>query len=95
MIKTVYMKNKLLIAAALSFLFCGSAVKAQQPAGELNLSLREAQDFAIVNNKMVMAARSEVKASRAAVWETIAAALPQVNASGSFTDNLKLMTTLF
>lgn len=94
MIKTVYMKDKLLIAAALSFLFCGSAVKAQQPAGELNLSLREAQDFAIVNNKMVMAARSEVKASRAAVWETIAAALPQVSASGSFTDNLKLMTTL-
>ena len=52
------MKNKLLIAAALSFLFCGSAVKAQQPAGELNLSLKEAQDYAIVNNKMVMAARS-------------------------------------
>ncbi len=46
------------------------------------------------NNKMVMAAKSDVQASKAAVWETISAALPQVSASGSFTDNLKLMTTL-
>lgn len=88
------MKIKLLIVAALSLLFNGSIVNAQQPVGELNLSLKEAQDYAIINNKMVMAARSEVEASRAAVWETISAALPQVYASGSFTDNLKLMTTL-
>jgi len=91
---TESMKNKFLIAATLSLLVSGSVIKAQEPAGELNLSLREAQDYAVVNNKMVMAARSEVQASRAAVWETIAAALPQVSATGSFTDNLKLMTTL-
>jgi outer membrane protein TolC len=60
----------------------------------LQLSLKQAQDYAISNNKMVLAAKSDVLASKAAVWETISAALPQVNASGSFTDNLKLMTTL-
>jgi outer membrane protein len=91
---TKRMKNKFLIAAALSILFTGSVMKAQQDIGELSLSLKEAQDYAIVNNKMVMTARADVQASKAAVWETIAAALPQVNASGSFTDNLKLMTTL-
>ena len=36
----------------------------------------------------------EVYASKVAVWETISNALPQVSASASFTDNLKLMTTL-
>ena len=60
----------------------------------MTLSLKEAQDYAILNNKMVLVARSDVQASKVAVWETISAALPQVNASGSFTDNLKLMTTL-
>ncbi|NLN31336.1 MAG: TolC family protein [Bacteroidales bacterium] len=63
-------------------------------SGELKLSVREAQDYALMNNRMVLAAKSDVQASRAAVWETISAALPQVSASGSFMDNLKLMTTL-
>lgn len=91
------MKPKFLTAAALSLslsLFTGSISEAQQAPGELTLSLKEAQDYAILNNKMVLVARSDVQASKAAVWETISAALPQVNASGSFTDNLKLMTTL-
>jgi len=67
---------------------------AQQESGELNLSFKEAQDYAISNNKMVLAAKSDVKASKAAIWEAISSALPEVSASGSFTDNLKLMTTL-
>jgi len=92
--KSNYMKNKFLTATALFLFFIGSVLKAQQGVSELTLSLREAQDYAILNNKMVLVARSDVQASKAAVWETISAALPQVNASGSFTDNLKLMTTL-
>jgi outer membrane protein len=60
----------------------------------LNLSLQEAQEYALVHNRMVITARSDVEASRAALWEIISSALPQVSASGSFTDNLKLMTTL-
>lgn len=69
-------------------------LKAQENGGELRLSLKEAQNYAILNNKSVLAARSEVMASKAAVWETISAALPQLSATGTFTDNLKLMTTL-
>ncbi len=92
--KTNFMKNKILIAAAFFTLLTGIAAKAQQESSELKLSLREAQDYALSHNKMVLNARSDVEASKAALWETISSALPQVNASASFTDNLKLMTTL-
>ena len=65
-----------------------------QDISKLKLTLKEAQDYAINNNKMVMTSRMDVEASRIAVWETISNALPSISATGSFTDNLKLMTTL-
>ncbi|OFY76190.1 MAG: hypothetical protein A2V46_00860 [Bacteroidetes bacterium RBG_19FT_COMBO_42_7] len=71
-----------------------TAATAQENGQELTFSLKEAQDYALAHNKMVLAAKSDVLATKAALWETISAALPQVEASGSFTDNLKLMTTL-
>ncbi len=92
--KTNFMNNKFLMVAAFFTFLTGSAGKAQQETNELKLSLKEAQDYALSHNKMVINARSDVQASKAALWETISAALPQVNASASFTDNLKLMTTL-
>ena len=67
---------------------------AQEQNSSLNLTLEQAQDYAVSNNKAVKSAKLDVMASRAAVWETISAALPSVEGSGSFTDNLKLMTTL-
>jgi len=88
------MKIKLKLVAVLLLTFSGAVVSAQQENVELKLSLKEAQEYAITSNKMVLTAKSDVLASRAAIWETISSALPQVNASGSFTDNLKLMTTL-
>ncbi|MGQ9620263.1 MAG: TolC family protein [Bacteroidales bacterium] len=63
-------------------------------AGVLSLSLKEAQEQALQRNKMVISANLDVQASQNALWETISSGLPQVNVSGSFTDNLKLMTTL-
>jgi len=88
------MKNKQLKTILLLFLLPGGVVFSQSGSSELKLSLKEAQDYAIQHNKMVISARYEVEESKRAVWETISAALPQVNSSGSFTDNLKLMTTL-
>lgn len=67
---------------------------AQEQNSSLDLTLKQAQDYAVSNNKAVKSAKLDVMASRAAVWETISAALPSVEGSGSFTDNLKLMTTL-
>ena len=67
---------------------------AQEQNSSLNLTLKQAQDYAVSNNKAVKSAKLDVMASKAAIWETISAALPNVEGSGSFTDNLKLMTTL-
>jgi outer membrane protein len=89
------MKRKEILTILLLFLIVtGGRVSAQDKNSELKLSLKEAQDFALVNNKMMINSRADVQASKVALWETISNALPQVTASGSFTDNLKLMTTL-
>lgn len=88
------MKKRKILAVLLLILLSGRIVSSQESNGELKLSLKEAHYYAIQNNKMVLTAKKDVEASRIAVWETISNTLPQVSASGSFTDNLKLMTTL-
>lgn len=88
------MKMKKLFITVFSLLLTGVTALPQQGGEELRLTLSEAQDYALTNNKMVQAAKSDVMASRMAVWETISSALPQINATGSFNDNLKLMTSL-
>jgi outer membrane protein len=88
------MKNKEILTVVLIFFLSKGTIPAQESSRELKLSLKEAQEYAILNNKMVISAKKDVEASKVALWETISNALPQVNASGSFTDNLKLMTTL-
>jgi len=88
------MKNRTFITIVIIILISGPLLMSQESNMEMKLSLNEAQEYALLNNRMVLSAKSDVLASRAALWETISAALPQVNASGSFADNLKLMTTL-
>jgi len=92
--KTNIMKNKFLTAISV-LLLPAAIINAQENLnGELRLSLKESQDYAIQNNKQVMSAKLDVLASKAAIWETISAALPQLSLSGSMMDNLKLTTTL-
>ncbi len=88
------MKKKVFLTGLLFILLSGGILQAQENNDELKLSLKEAQDYAIQNNKLMITSRMDVAASKIAVWETISNALPQISASGSFTDNLKLMTTL-
>jgi len=88
------MKNNFFLTVLLLLFLPNGYILAQQDSSELKLSLKEAQDYAIRNNKSVISARMDVEASKAAIWETISAALPQLDATGSLTDNLKLMTTL-
>jgi len=88
------MKNKQLQAVILFLFLTGSLAFSQSDNNDLKLSLKQAQEYALQNNKMVISARMEVEESKRAVWETISAALPEVSASASFADNLKLMTTL-
>lgn len=88
------MKRKLIFSAMMYLLISGSALFARENKSELKLSLKEAQEYAIQHNKMVISAHMDVEASKIALWETISNGLPQLSATGSFTDNLKLMTTL-
>jgi outer membrane protein TolC len=89
-----YMKRKILIGTVLMSFLSWTGVLAQQGTDVLRLSLTEAQDYALSHNKAVINARADVEVSKAALWETISAALPQVSMSATFADNLKLMTTL-
>jgi outer membrane protein len=88
------MKKKNFLTVLLLIFITGATVFAQEKSPELTLSVKDAQAYAMQNNKMVISAKMDVAASKIAVWETISNALPKVDASGSFTDNLKLMTTL-
>jgi outer membrane protein len=88
------MKRYKFHAAVLLLLFSGGAAFSQAAPTELNLTLKDAQEYAIQHNKMVLAAKYDVQASKTDVWSAISNVLPQVNTSGSFNDNLKLMTTL-
>ena len=87
------MKNKLLTATIIS-LVVAEGISAAQAGNDLSLSLKEAQDFAVKNNKMVISAKLDIQASRAALWETISMGLPQVSSSAGITDNLKQMVFL-
>lgn len=88
------MKKKEVLAVLLLFSSTCGIILSQNSSDDLKLSLKEAQEYAILNNKMMVSSRMDVDASKVAIWETISNALPQVTATGSFTDNLKLMTTL-
>lgn len=88
------MKNKLFLFVCLILLINGGILNGQEQEPELKLSLKDAQFYALVHNKTVISSKMDVEASGATLKEMITNALPQVNASGNLTDNLKLMTTL-
>ena len=53
---------------------------------KLTLSLEEAQEYAVQQNRSMQNATLEVKKAHAQRWQTIAAMLPQADASGQFID---------
>ena len=57
-----------------------------QNSETLSLSLREAQDFAVKQNRSLKNASLAVQEAYAQRWQTIAAMLPQVDGSYSFSD---------
>ena len=72
---------------------------ASKPAGDaapkvLSVSLSEAQDYAVKQNRSLKNASLAVQEAYAARWQTIAAMLPQVDASYSYSDYLGYSATL-
>ena len=60
----------------------------QQPAETLSLSLREAQNYAVSQNRALKNASLAVQQAYAARWQTIASMLPQVDGSYSYSNYL-------
>ena len=67
----------------------------EQPGDTLRLSIPQALSHAQKHNTQMKNARLDVKVADEEVWETTASGLPQVNASGSYNNNLSLSTQLF
>ena len=65
---------------------CGSAFSQESGGKKMNLSLKEAQDYAVQNNKNVMNAGLSVSEAQKRTWEVISAGLPQVSASVDYTN---------
>ena len=65
----------------------GQTCNSQQPE-TLSLSLKDAQDFAIKQNRSLKNASLAVQEAYAARWQTIAAMLPQVDGSYSYSNYL-------
>ena len=71
------------------------AQKAQKDTPEtLTLSLQEAQDYAVKQNRSLKNASLAVQEAYAARWQTIAAMLPQVDGSYSYSDYLGYKATM-
>ena len=71
------------------------ANKSKQKAPEsLTLSLKEAQDYAIEQNRTLKNAELAVQEAYAQRWQTIASMLPQVDGSYSYTDYLGYKATM-
>ncbi len=73
------------------FLFYGTlltifpvVLTAQENKGPISLSLKQAQEYALQNNKSILNANLDVEAAKKKVWETTAIGLPQISGKGSY-----------
>ncbi|MCU0236442.1 MAG: TolC family protein [Acidobacteria bacterium] len=66
----------------------------EEAAAALQFSLKQAQDHAVQFSTETRNSRIDVAMARKRIWETTASGLPQVSASLSYRDNLKIPTTL-
>ena len=69
-------------------------VGAEDTAAALRFSLKEAQGYAVKFSTETRNARIDVAMAQKKIWETTASGLPQLNATLSYRDNLKIPTTL-
>jgi outer membrane protein TolC len=67
---------------------------AQEAPASLSLTVEEAMQYAIENNRNVTSARYDLLAAEKGVWEAYAAGLPTVDGSVSLGDNLAVMTRI-
>jgi outer membrane protein TolC len=72
----------------------GRKAEGESAPAALSLSLKEAQDYAVQQNRSLRNASLAVQEAYAARWQTIAAMLPQVDGSYSYSNYLGYSATL-
>ncbi len=92
--KMIIQKRVAIILINIIFYMFGSMMVHARQDSVMSLTVQEAQDYAVKHSTQTKNARLDIKKSDKKVWETTARGLPQVSASGSYTDNLKLRTQL-
>lgn len=85
------MRKVVLIA---TFLIAGMATVFAFPPEGMQLSLKQAQDYALDYNKQVKNARLDVDAAQKKVWESIASGLPQIDAKADYSNYLGASMTI-
>jgi len=83
------MKNKLLIITGLLFSVFGSSQE-----DSYSLSLKEAIDYALVNNRTAKNAARDIEFAKELKWETTATGLPQISAKIDYNNWLKQQVSL-
>jgi outer membrane protein len=70
----------------LMFLFLGFFAEGfgQDKKDLLKLSISEAQEFAVQNNRTVQSSKIDVQSAEKKIWENLATGLPQINATASY-----------
>jgi outer membrane protein TolC len=86
--------RRLLLLIIFSASLCGIHAAAQEAPASLSLTVEEAMQYAIENNRTVTSARYDLLAAEKGVWEAYAAGLPTVDGSVSLGDNLAIMTRI-
>jgi outer membrane protein TolC len=85
------MRKVVLIVA---FLLAGMATLYAFPPGDMQLTLKQAQDYALEYNKNVKNAKLDVDAAQKKVWESIASGLPQIDAKADYSNYLGASMTI-
>lgn len=70
------------------------SMSAQDATAALSLTVDQAVEYALDNNRSIAAARYDLLASEKGVWEAMAAGLPSIDASASLSYNLAIMTRI-
>ena len=88
------MKRRLIAIVLISTAVAGSGLRAQDVPQTLSLSVDQAVEYALDNNRSIAAARYDLLASEKGEWEALAAGLPSIDASASLSYNLAIMTRI-
>jgi outer membrane protein len=82
-----FMRKYILMFILLGLIF---EVSGQEKKTILKLSITEAQDFALRNNRDVQSSRIDIQSADKKVWENLAMGLPQVNLTANYLHQFKI-----